>query len=125
MYGCSFVPSDSAPGAFIEIEGKVVIEEHPPLVHYDAVARGALKKGHEHHLRNMTKQIIIVHRTCHPDKPFPCNRRVIISDVFDHSPGRYPHVKQFVALESLPAGAPNGGSRRFFPAKAAHSLIGR
>ena len=121
----SFATSASAPGAFIEIEDKVIIEDHPLLVQYDAVAGGALKKGHENHLRNQTEQILIVHRICPPDKPFTCNRRVVVSDVFGHSTGRYPHAKQVVALESLPAGAPNGGSRSLFPARVAHFLIGR
>ena len=84
-----------------------------------------LKKGHENHIRNQTEQILIVHRICPPDKPFTCNRRVVVSDVFGHSTGRYPHAKQVVALESLPAGAPNGGSRCLFPPRVAHFLIGR
>ena len=114
-----------AAGTFSEIENKAVVEEHPLLVQYDAVAGGAIKRGQENHLRNQTEQILIVHRICPPDRPFTCNKRVVVSDVFGLSTGRYPHAKQVVALESLPAGAPNGGSRTLFPAKVAQFLIGR
>ena len=92
---------------------------------YDAVAGGAVKKTQENHLRNQSELVLVVHRPCPSDKPFACNRRVVVADVFGHSTGRYPHAKQILALEALPAGVPNGGSRSFFPGKVAHFLIGR
>ena len=111
-------------GAFAAIDNAIV-EDHPLLVTYDAVAGGAVKKTQEYHLRNQSELVFVVHRPCPSDKPFTCNRRVVVADVFGHSTGRYPDAKQILALEALPAGAPNGGSRSFFPGKVAHFLIGR
>ena len=99
-------------GAFAAIDNAIV-EDHPLLVTYDAVAGGAVKKTQECHLRNQSELVFVVHRPCPSDKPFTCNRRVVVADVFGHSTGRYPHAKQILALEALPAGAPNGGSRSF------------
>lgn len=101
------------------------VEDHPLLVEYAAVPGGAMRKGAENQFRNQVEMVKIVHRICPADKPYTCNKRVVVSDVFGHSTGRVPHNKQVLHLESLPAGAPNGCSRIFFPAKAAHLLIGR
>ena len=111
-------------GAFAGIDNAIV-DDHPLLVTYDAVAEGAVKKTKENHLRNQSELVLLVHRPCPSDKPFTCNRRVVVADVFGHSTGRYPHTKQILAFEALPAGAPNGGSRSFFPGKVVHLLIGR
>ncbi|CAN0424804.1 unnamed protein product, partial [Scytosiphon promiscuus] len=102
------------------------VEDHPLLLTYETVCGGALKKGQENHLRNQSEMVLLVHRPCVADKPFTCNQRVVVSDVNGLSRGRkLPHAKQILSMESLPAGAPNGGSRSFFPSKAAHFLVGR
>ncbi|CAB1111515.1 unnamed protein product [Ectocarpus sp. CCAP 1310/34] len=51
--------------------------------------------------------------------------RVVVSDVFGHSLGYIPHARHVIQLENLPAGAPNGGSRTFFPPTASQYFIAR
>lgn len=95
------------------------------MLHYKAVPGGAIKRGLENHTRNMQEEIVIAHRVCPSDQPFTCNRRVVVTDVYGHSTGRFPHVEQTIFLDALPPGAPNGGSRCLFPSKCLHYLIGR
>lgn len=103
----------------------VVVEEHPLVVTYESVAGGAIKKGQEDHLRNQTELVLLVHRSGAADQTFTCNKRVVPGDINGHSRGVIPHDKQIVSLQALPAGAPNGGSRSFFPPTVAKLLVGR
>ena len=122
-YRTFFPTLTSLVGAFPGLDNAIV-EDHLSLVTYDAVAGGAVKKTQDNHLRNQSELVLVVHRPCPPDKSFACNR-CVVADVSGHSTGRYPHAKQILALESLPVGAPNGGSRSFFPGKVACFWIGR
>lgn len=101
------------------------VEDHPLLVTYESVSGGAQPKIKEYHLRNQSEQVLLIHHRRPAGVQFTCNKRVVVTDVFGHSQGTIPHAKQILSLESLPAGAPNGGPRSFFPPKSSQFLIAR
>ena len=101
-------------GAFAAIDNAIV-EDHPLLVTYDAVAGGAVKKTQEYHLRNQSELVFVVHRPCPSDKPFTCNRRVVVADVFGHSTGRYPHAKQIPCFRGVAGRSAERRVAKFFP----------
>ncbi|CAB1105875.1 unnamed protein product [Ectocarpus sp. CCAP 1310/34] len=115
-------------GAFKEFPDKLFIDPTPVVISYQSVSGGAQHKSHELLHRNQQEHVLMVHRAppaAGGTVNFTCNRRVVVSDVFGHSRGNIPHARHVIQLENLPAGAPNGGSRTFFPPTASQYFIAR
>ena len=104
--------------------GNLVVEDSPLVIHYDTSTGGRRGQHETKHLRNNLEAIMIAHRLPAKDgKPCTINEGVIPSDVWGTSRGQ-PSL-QFMTDFNYPAGAPNGGPRVNFPARAIHLLVNR
>ncbi|CAN0564113.1 unnamed protein product, partial [Ectocarpus sp. 12 AP-2014] len=102
------------------------VEANPLVIYYTSVSGGAQPRNKEGHMRNQQELVLVVHRRGSDGTTgFTCNKRVVVTDVFGHSQGPVPHARHVIHLDNLPPGAPNGGSRTFFPSVACQYLIAR
>ncbi|CAM9355346.1 unnamed protein product [Pylaiella littoralis] len=98
------------------------MEDNPILLSYDSVAGGTVKKDREHHMRDQSEAVLLMHKA---SKSFTCNVRVVPSDIHGLANGPTPKAKQTLFVKTLPNGAPDGGPRVAFPPQMCAFLIGR
>ena len=102
-----------------------MIEAHPLVVIYNAVAGGSVKVAEELHLRNQNEIIALIHKSSDGGKSFTCNKRAVPVEPHGLSSGPFPQAKQNMHLEALPNGAPNRSPRCFIPPPACQFLVSR
>ena len=107
----------------------MVIEECPLILIYPNPAGGRRGEATSFHGRNTMESIMIAHKVPgeERDKNRTCtvNVRVFTNDVWGTSKGPVPPYVTHMSDLSYPAGAPNGGPRLAFPARALQFLVNR